>query len=195
MTEAAAATTSAAPPANLGRALRAARLARGLSLGQAAAATDISRSFLSLVENGKSDITIGRLTRLIDCYGISISELVPSTPPADAEVVRPEERRLLHSTSEGIDFFLLSPDSQRAMMPMLVEFQPGAGLAEHGRHSGDEFIIVLSGELQLELEGSEVRRLHAGDAAYYSAERPHRFKNASNRRGLRVLCVDTPPNL
>ena len=56
--------------------MRAARLARGFSLGQVAAATDISRSFLSLVENGKSDITIGRLTRLIDHYGISVADLI-----------------------------------------------------------------------------------------------------------------------
>ncbi|MES1247079.1 MAG: XRE family transcriptional regulator [Actinomycetota bacterium] len=183
-----------APP-QLGRVLREARLARGLSLGQAALETDISRSFLSLVENGKSDITIGRLTRLIDCYGISIADLVPSAPPADAEIVRPAERRLLHSEAEGIDFFLLTPDSDRTMMPMIVEFEPGAGLAEHGRHHGDEFIIVLNGELELELEGSEPRRLRSGDAAYYSAERPHRFRNASQRKPLRILCVDSPPNL
>jgi XRE family transcriptional regulator, regulator of sulfur utilization len=182
-------------PASLGGRLKAARLARSLSLGQVAAATEISRSFLSLVENGKSDITIGRLTRLIDYYGVSISDLVPTASPADPEVVRPAERRKLHSEVEGIDVLLLTPDTERTMMPMLVEFEPGAGLAEDGRHEGDEFIIVLSGELELELEGSEPRRLHTGDAAYYSAERPHRFRNASSRRRLRVLCVDTPPNL
>jgi quercetin dioxygenase-like cupin family protein len=194
LTELAAASGTAAPE-NLGKALRAARLARGLSLGQVAQATDISRSFLSLVENGKSDITIGRLTRLIDHYGISIADLVPTAPPADAEVVRPDERRQLHSTTEGIDFFLLAPDSRRSMMPMLVEFEPGAGLAEHGRHHGDEFIIVLAGQLELELEGSKLRHLRAGDAAYYSAERPHRFRNASARKELRILCVNTPPSL
>jgi quercetin dioxygenase-like cupin family protein len=182
-------------PETLGAKLRAARLARGLSLGQVAETTDISRSFLSLVENGKSDITIGRLTRLIDCYGISITELIPTAPPADAEVVRPSERRQLHSEAEGIDFLLLTPDTERTMMPMLVEFAPGAGLAEHGHHQGDEFIIVLSGELELELEGSLPRRLRTGDAAYYSAERPHRFRNASSRKRLRILCVDSPPNL
>ena len=184
-----------AVPATLGSTLRAARLARGFSLGQVAAATDISRSFLSLVENGKSDITIGRLTRLIDHYGISVADLIQSAPPADAEIIRPLERRQLHSEAEGIDFLLLTPDTERTMMPMLVEFEPGAGLAEHGRHGGEEFIIVLSGELELELEGSAPRRLRAGDAAYYSAERPHRFRNASSRRRLRILCVDSPPNL
>ncbi len=180
---------------SLGDALRALRTSRGLSLGDVAAATDISRSFLSLVETGKSDITIGRLTRLLDFFGVSLAELIPAAMPADPEVVRTGERRQLHSEAEGIDFFLLTPDTRREMMPMVVEFEPGAGLAEHGRHRGEEFIIVLSGELELDLEGSEPRRLQAGDAAYYSAERPHRFRNASATKRLRILCVDSPPNL
>ena len=190
-------TELAQPTANttIGKALRALRTQRKLSLGDVAAATDISRSFLSLVENGKSDITIGRLTRLIDFYGVTISDLMPSAPPADPEIVRPAERRLLHSESEGIDFFLLTPDTDRTMMPMIVELEPGAALAEHGVHPGEEFIIVLAGELELELEGSKPRRLRTGDAAYYSAERPHRFRNASSRKPLRILCVDSPPNL
>lgn len=179
----------------LGEALRELRRERQLSLGDVAAATDISRSFLSLVENGKSDITIGRLTRLIDLYGISIGELIPAPPPADPEIVRPAERRQLHSESEGIDFFLLTPDNERTMMPMIVEFEPQAALAEHGQHAGEEFIIVLSGELELDLEGSEPKRLRAGDAAYYPAERPHRFRNTSRSKTLRILCVDSPPNL
>lgn len=166
-----------------------------MSLGTVAAATGISRSFLSLVENQKSEITVGRLTRLIDYYGISIADLIPVAAPADPAIVRTAERRLLHSEAEGIDFFLLAPDNDRTMMPMIVEFAPGAGLAEHGRHAGDEFIIVLSGELELDLQGSEPRRLRAGDAAYYSAERPHRFRNASESKKLRILCVDSPPVL
>ena len=190
-------TELAAPPSrpDLGATLRSIRTSRGLSLGEVAAATDISRSFLSLVENGKSDITIGRLTRLIDFYHISIADLIPTPETADPEVVRVGERRLLHSEPEGIDFYLLTPDSDRAMMPMVVEFGPGAELAEYGRHGGDEFIVVLAGELELHLEGSKPRRLRSGDAAYYSAEQPHRFRNASSRKPLRLLCVDTPPNL
>ena len=54
----------------LGAQLRALRGARRVSLGDVARETGISASFLSLVENGRSDITIGRLTRLVDYYGI-----------------------------------------------------------------------------------------------------------------------------
>src|SRR5882672_9484931 len=68
--------------------LRAARKQRNLSIAAVADGTQISASFLSLVENGKSDITIGRLTRLIEFLGISITDLITGEEPADPHIVR-----------------------------------------------------------------------------------------------------------
>jgi XRE family transcriptional regulator, regulator of sulfur utilization len=189
------AATGGAPP-TLADGLRAVRRGRGLSLANVAAATGISASFLSLVEKGKSDITIGRLVRLVDFYGISINDLLPGTSgPSFPEVVRTPERRLVHSPAEGIDVFLLSGDTRRTMMPMLLEFEPGAHLAEYGRHEGEEWVHVLDGTLSLELKGAEAQLLEAGDSGYYPADRPHMFRNASDSERLRLICVDSPPNL
>lgn len=189
-------TVAAGAPPTLAEGLRTIRRSRGLSLAEVADATAISASFLSLVENGKSDITIGRLVRLVDFYGISINELVPgSGDPAFPEVVRLPERRLVHSPAEGIDVYLLSGDTRRTMMPMLLEFEPGAHLAEPGRHEGEEWVHVLEGTLALELQDSEPQLLGPGDSGYYPADRPHMFRNASDRKHLRLICVDSPPNL
>jgi transcriptional regulator with XRE-family HTH domain len=182
--------------ASFGAQLHQARKARNLSLADVAEGTGISASFLSLVEKEKSDITIGRLVRLIDFYGISITDIVPgSTVGGYPQVVTPEERRLLHSPAEGIDVYLLTPDTRRQMMPLQVEFEPGAQLAEPGRHAGEEWVLVVEGELRLELEGAEPRILGPGDTADYPAERPHLFANASSEKPLRVICVDTPPTM
>ena len=62
---------------SLGARLKSVRRARRLSLAEVSEATDVSASFLSLVENDKSDIAIGRLVRLIEFYGISIADLLP----------------------------------------------------------------------------------------------------------------------
>jgi quercetin dioxygenase-like cupin family protein/DNA-binding Xre family transcriptional regulator len=180
---------------NVGATLRAIRTARGLSLSDVAEATQISASFLSLVETGRSDITIGRLTRLVDFYAISINDLLPGPGAAEPDVVRASERRLIHSPAEGIDVYLLGADTRRSMMPMLVVFQPGASLAEYGRHPGEEFVHVVSGRLELTLRDSPPRRLGPGDSAYYPSDRPHLFANASNSRPLKLICVDSPPNL
>jgi len=187
--------TAVATPIGLGDALRSSRRSRSLSLSDVAAATGISASFLSLVENGKSDITIGRLVRLVGFYGLPLAELVPTQPAADDDIVRKSEQRTLPSPTEDIAFRLLAPHTRGSMMPMIVEFGPSARLAEYGRHAGEEFVHVLQVRLELLLEGSEPRILKAGDSAYYSAERPHLFRNASDSARLRIICVDSPPNL
>ncbi|WP_028057884.1 XRE family transcriptional regulator [Candidatus Solirubrobacter pratensis] len=182
------------PPPALGSGLRTLRRARRLSLSDVADATGISASFLSLVETGRSDITIGRLTRLVDFYGVTINDLLPAVGD-DADVVRRADARQLHSPDEGIDVYLLTSGTDRTMMPMLLVFEPGAGLAELGRHRGEEFVHVLAGVLRLEVEGSDPRVLQSGDSAYYPGDRPHLFRNGSDEQRLRLICVDSPPPL
>jgi transcriptional regulator with XRE-family HTH domain len=177
----------------LGANLRALRQSRKLSLNEVAGATGISSSFLSLVENGGSDITIGRLTRLIEFFEISVTDLLPAAARKDPDIVRESERTQLRSPVEGLEIFLLTPDTRRAMMAMLLELEPGAGRVEYGDHPGEEFVYVVRGELELEIKDRGVRRLFAGDSAYYPGDTPHRLRNASTAEPLTILCVDTPP--
>jgi transcriptional regulator with XRE-family HTH domain len=179
----------------VGAQLRALRGARRLSLGDVAKGTGISASFLSLVENGRSDITIGRLTRLVDYFGISITDLLPAPGSTDPDVVRADETRQLHSPEEGATIFLLASGTGRTMLPMLLELDAGASLAERGNHAGEEFVHVLEGTLVLEVDASEPCELHAGDSAYYRADRSHLFRNGSSEEKLRVICIDSPPPL
>jgi transcriptional regulator with XRE-family HTH domain len=183
------------PHVGIGDTLRSIRQGRKLSLTEVATGAGVSPSFLSLVENGRSDITIGRLTRLVEFFQISITDILPSPEAAEAEIVRAAERRLIHSPAEGIDVYMLGVDTRRTMMPMLLVFQPGAKLAEYGRHPGEEFLHVIEGRLELTLMGSEPRLLEAGDSAYYAGDRMHLFANASKKAELKVVCVDSPPNL
>jgi transcriptional regulator with XRE-family HTH domain len=185
----------AGQPHRIGETLRAIRQGRKLSLNDVAAGAGVSPSFLSLVENGRSDITIGRLTRLVEFFQVSITDILPSPEAAEPEIVRAAERRLIHSPAEGIDVYMLGVDSRRTMMPMLLVFEPGAKLAEYGRHPGEEFLIVVDGQLELTLMGSEPRLLETGDSAYYAGDRMHLFANASTEAKLTLICVDSPPNL
>ncbi len=179
----------------LGESLRRLRQGRKLSLNDVATGTGISPSFLSLVENGRSDITIGRLTRLVEFFEVSITDILPNPQAAEPDIVRAAERRLIHSPAEGIDVYMLGVDTHRTMMPMLLVFQPGARLAEYGRHPGEEFLHVIDGILELTFMGSEPRILEPGDSAYYPGDRMHLFANASETSTLKLICVDSPPNL
>ena len=178
----------------LGQRLREIRDARGLSLAEVSRETGISRSFLSLVENGQNEITIGRLVRLVGFYGVHVSDFFARLVKEPEYVVRREDRREIPSPKEHITFYMLAPDGERTMMPLIGEFAPGGGLAEKGRHPGEEFVHVLEGELVVQLEGEEPIVLHAGDTAWYSGQQGHRLRNATDRP-TRIIAVISPPNL
>ncbi len=178
--------------AQLAAALKDLRVSQGHSLAVVASATNVSKSFLSLVESGKSDITIGRLLRLVTFYGAKIDDLLPQDEPLHPVAVRRGEQRELVSPGEGLQLYLLAPNIERSLTPTLGVLAPTGASAERTTHRGEEFLYVLAGELTLELEGSEPLKLRKGDSAYFHADRPHSYRNSGSRIA-RFLTVAHPP--
>jgi transcriptional regulator with XRE-family HTH domain len=77
----------------LGRRLKALRVNRGLSLKEVGAETGVSSSFLSMIETGRNDLSVGRLMVLADFYGVGLDDILRDRPgqpfalrPADGTV-------------------------------------------------------------------------------------------------------------
>jgi AcrR family transcriptional regulator len=76
---------------DVGAAIRAARAARGLSLRELARAIDVSPATVSAIENGRTEITVGRLHTIAAALSVSAAELLdgfdppPPAPPAPAD--------------------------------------------------------------------------------------------------------------
>jgi transcriptional regulator with XRE-family HTH domain len=178
----------------LGLGLRTLRQKRGESLAAVSQATGISISFLSVVENGRSDITIGRLMRLLAHYGAGIGDLISTERPRDRIVTRAHERLPLRSLGEGVDLYLLAPDTVRAMMPVLGVHAPGSRLTDLRPHDGETFVHVLEGTFLFEREGYAPFVISAGDSAYFSGDAPPTITTVGEEEGV-LIAVVTPPTL
>jgi transcriptional regulator with XRE-family HTH domain len=177
----------------LGPKLRSLRRERGLALTQVAAATGISSSFLSLVENGKNDLTVARLIRLTSYYGVAVSDLLPEEDDEPAEIVRSGHQPHIPSRSEAMDLYLMAHEGNRAMTPVMATYEVGGGTAEFLSYDSEQWDHVLEGSIALIFEGEEPIVLHAGDSAYYSAKRPHKYKNVGDGPA-RSLHIRSPGN-
>lgn len=177
----------------VGRRLRKLRQVRDLKLQDLAKGTGLSASFLSMVENGKSDITLAKLQRIVQFYGITIGSLLDGTA-TDRVVTRADERSLLHSPAEGVRTELMVPDLNRRIEAVLMTFEPGADYEGSLSHEGEEVIFIVRGQLELVLDEKERYVLNQGDTASYSSTRTHKFRNIHS--GVSVLYgVVTPPTL
>jgi transcriptional regulator with XRE-family HTH domain len=174
----------------LGERLLAIRSARGLSLAVVAEATGISTSFLSLLEKGRTDVSLGRLLPLLEFYGLSAADVLSLEESQDHMVVRAREAPFLLSPGKGIEFFLAAPDRRRPFLPLLGVFQPGARMSSWSSHGGDEFTYVMSGQLCVEFRDAAPVVLNAGDAIFFASQRAHRV-GALGDTEARVLIVTT----
>lgn len=162
----------------LGSKLREARKARSLSLADVAESTGVSRSLLSLIETGRSDITVGRLSRLAQLYELRLADLVPEPRNPDPIVVRSFDRSALHYETEGIDIEVLAPEGPRTMQALLATFSPLAAMEDFVIQENEQFAFVLEGRIKTEFAHGREIILDAGDSAYYqSREGGHKHTN------------------
>lgn len=177
----------------LGQRLRALRQARGLSLAELAQATDLSSSFLSLVEQGKSDITIGRLARVARFHGLELSELLGDNG-AERQgplVVRRPARATVHSPSEGIDLFLLVGGGH-SLNAVLAVYQPGGRVVIDAGAAREALVHVIASVFELSFEGSPPITLQQGDSVLYATDRCYEFWNVGGGRGELLVVTSVP---
>ncbi|MGB3683593.1 MAG: XRE family transcriptional regulator [Rubrobacteraceae bacterium] len=178
---------------DVGQKLRKLRKVRGLKLQDLAQSTGLSASFLSMVETGKSDITLAKLQKIVQFYGITIGALLDSTE-TNRVVTRPHERSLLDSPVEGVKTELLVPDLNRRIEALMMTFEPGADYEGSLAHEGEEVIFIVEGQLELLLDGKERYVLNKGDTASYPSTRTHKFRNIHPDISI-LYGVVTPPTL
>ena len=163
----------------IGPRLRAARRARGWTLQQLADLALISPSTLSRLESGKRQPTLDLLLPLTRRLGISIEDLLQSTPP-DPRVRRSEIRR------EGLAILPLAPEGA-AVETYRVTFPPGQSAPEPRVHDGFEWLYVLSGRLRLRLGDLELV-LKPGEAAEFDTRTPHSL-SAAGARPAQIISI------
>jgi transcriptional regulator with XRE-family HTH domain len=183
---------------DLGQRLRALRAERGLSLSQLEAATKISSSFLSLVESGKSDITISRLVRLADFFDVDLSDLVEGSrvERRPFEVIREGEGSVLSSSTEGLTTRFLGHQRWQ-LSPRVTDYEAGAALEIAGGeraareilHHRELFIYIISGTFEITVHGEEPVTVSRGDAVLIR-DGADRVVNVG-RRPARLVIVGT----
>jgi transcriptional regulator with XRE-family HTH domain len=176
--------------------LRVLRNERGLSLSRLEAATAISSSFLSLVESGKSDITISRLLRLADFFEIEINDLVEGSRIGrrPLEVFRDGDGSVLTSATEGVTVRFLG-HSRWTLSPRVGEYEPGGVFdvsegeqaAREMLHHHELFLYVIAGTFEITAHGEEPVTVTRGDAVLVR-DGADRVVNTGRRPG-RLLVV------
>jgi transcriptional regulator with XRE-family HTH domain len=166
-------------PEHLGSTLRVLRKERGMRLSDLASQSGLSASFLSQVEQGQSDISVGRLMRLAQALHVRMTDLVELPSPPERPLVRARERVQLPSTIEGLTIELLASSVSEGPTYAIATLAPGiTAEARRYRVPGQEhFVYLTKGRALMEFATGAPVTLAAGDSIAYMSEDYRRMTN------------------
>jgi transcriptional regulator with XRE-family HTH domain len=179
----------------LGQRIRSLRNQRGWTLEQTSQATGLARSTLSKIENGLMSPTYDALLKLASGLAVDISELFEAHAPAVGSGRRSINRAgsgLVHSTPDYEHTLLCNDLSHKDMVPFRTRIIARAfnGVQAWSRHAGEEFVYVLSGEVEVFTEFYEPVRLGPDDSWYLDSRMGHQVISVSPE-DAQVLWIST----
>jgi transcriptional regulator with XRE-family HTH domain len=175
----------------VGGRLKRLRKLRGLTLEELATAVGMSHSFLSMLERGLADVSLGRLERLAAYYGISLAELLMDEGlHAQPDITASEDGRAV-DRGPGVTYRLFPERAYLGLQLIHIELAGNARFTDFLTHKGYDVLFVCRGTVVL-LHATERYVLTAGTLASYSASAPHALAN-EGRAPAEVFAVTTPP--
>jgi quercetin dioxygenase-like cupin family protein/ribosome-binding protein aMBF1 (putative translation factor) len=168
--------------AHVGEKVRAVREERGLSLKDISQRTDLDVALLEKIEKGKVNPPLGTVIKLAKALDMKMGYLISGEESRPYTIVRKDDRKVISRYDSkkgkyyGYQYESLAPHKKdRRMEPFLVTLEPSKTKDERSSHDGQEFIFVLSGEMEVWLE-RDVHVLGPGDSIYYDSSIPHLVK-------------------
>lgn len=142
--------------------------------------TGLEPSLLRSLEEDDVYPSLGPLLKIARALGVRLGTFMDDQVSEDPLIIRRDERTeelsMLRSKDKpvALRFYSLGKGkSDRHMEPFFVELLPESGKEKKlSSHEGEEFIVVMSGQVEL-LYGQETHVLQAGDSIYYNSVVPH----------------------
>jgi transcriptional regulator with XRE-family HTH domain len=176
----------------IGERLKRLRLSNSLTQEELASRADLTKGFISQLENDATSPSIATLKDILDVFGVSMQEFFSDTTDEESVVFGQDARVQATDDDDRIKVELLVPGAQnREMDPVLVTLEQGEEMDEQPFHEGEEFGYVILGKVQLRLD-ERLYTVKKGECFYFSSDRRHAVKNIG-KTSAKILWVVTPP--
>jgi transcriptional regulator with XRE-family HTH domain len=177
---------------DIGAKIKVRRLSNQQTLKQLAEKVGCTSAYLSQIENGKVSPSIASLKKISEALQANITDFFMGVAPDEPVVLRPDQRVLISLDRWNAEIWSMVADTKdKRMQPFFTVIQPGGGSHGSYSHVGEEFGIVLKGQLAIELDGT-MHLVNQNESFYYSSSRPHNWTNTGNTETI-VVWVISPP--
>jgi quercetin dioxygenase-like cupin family protein len=131
------------------------------------------------VEQARTNPSIATICRLATAFGVSMASLVEAPEGPSARVVQAADGvPLWRGRAGGLAKLMASVGTRHQVELWDVCIHAGDAMVSEAHPAGTrELLLVVEGELTLELDGAPYR-VGPGNAIAFVADRPHTYRNA-----------------
>ena len=174
----------------LGARLRDMRQQKNLTQEELADRCELTKGYISQLENDLTSPSIATLCDLLNALGSSLSDFFRED--TDEKIVFTQDE-YIEKLSDGMLFSWVIPNAQKNMMePVLVELAPDCSTPSDFPHEGEEFGYLLEGKVAVVIAGKS-HPVKKGESFYFTANREHYIINKGKAKA-KFLWISTPPN-
>ena len=185
----------------VGSKIRQLREAKEMTVEELAEASQSSEELIQQLENGALVPSLTPLLKIARALGVRLGTFLDDMPQSGPVIIRAGRSenvvRFSGKTEKpkksALEFYSLASDkADRHMEPFIIDIHPSPDESHQlSSHEGEEFIYVLSGEIEI-FYGKDVQRLNAGDSIYYDFIVPHDV-HAAGEEDAKILAVVYAP--
>lgn len=165
------------------------RQIKNLTQEELANRCELTKGYISQLENDLTSPSIETLKDLLNALGTSFSEFFEDDEP---QIVFKKDE-YIEKINDNFKTTWLVPTSQKnSMEPIVVELDENATTEKDLAHEGEEFGYVISGKIELNV-GKQKYIVNQKETFYFVANKPHFIKNIATSKS-KILWVSCPPN-
>lgn len=174
----------------IGVKIRDLRLKARLTQGELADRCELTKGYISQLENDLTSPSIATLKDILQTLGSSLTDFF-----ADEGVEKQVfgQNDYFIKTADGQSITWLVPTAQKnAMEPIKLTLEEGRSSEKDLPHDGEEFGFVLKGKIRLHI-GKKTTTATTGESFYYRADKTHFLENIGKGEA-EILWLSCPPN-
>lgn len=176
---------------NIGKKIKELRILYGLTQQELANRCELTKGYISQVENNLTSPTISTLEDILVTLGTNLGDFFKSTEGEEKIVWGVDD--FFVNEEENKTMTWLVPNAQKnEMEPVIVTLDPKTVTTVDMPHEGQEFGYVLEGKIALNVGGKD-HVCKKGEVFYFTTDKNHYIKNIGNTIA-KVIWVSSPPN-
>lgn len=177
---------------DIGAKIKRMRIEKQLTQEELANRCELSKGFISQLENNLTSPSIATLIDILEILGSNLKEFFDDM---NDEKISFSKDDMFEKEDENLKYTVkwLVPNSQKNdMEPIVLTLEKDGKYKEEKPHEGEEFGYVLSGAIYLHI-GDKKNKVRKGESFYFKPRANHYISNAG-KTTAKVIWVTSPPS-